>query len=466
MSGCSPNPLLERILQRTPRRYRLPELSEVTSAGVKGILPDDGRYSPALRLAVIIEHARRALAADAAPAPTLKQHFVDALAALIHEAMRSEAGDPVFQAMVLRHRAPSVQEYASLVTRVSRDRRRVLGLVNAIAHPAKLRRLPPGLPHEALTQLQGAAAASAWPAVIDAAQRLLSMRETRNDPLLAPSLLRLNDESSLQHLQRFNTLQADEQVRQYLALWEQQGPRPNSRAATEQGAASRRRGAAVETLATQALEALARRLDKIETTAPLYRVVTSMRVPASLAAGHEGAKTEWDAVLLKQAPDTSAGPLWDVHLLVEAKASPDAASTDFPRLLRGLRLLAHADPGLNYSFETRQGSVNLRGVSLSALCTDTAGLTATVLYCSNALDDKGPRLLSAASRMQLLSAPESLDFAAAEIEARPMDVGRLEPLWSQLLNSPQWKAVLHQTFTLRQVRELMVHPEDLLASVG
>jgi len=45
------------------------------------------------------------------------------------------------------------------------------------------------------------------------------------------------------------------------------------------------------------------------------------------------------------------------------------------------------------------------------------------------------------------------------------DPDALESVWRQLLESPQWAPVLHQYPTLRQVRALMVHVDDLLAAV-
>ncbi|MFH7112108.1 3-deoxy-D-arabino-heptulosonate 7-phosphate synthase, partial [Achromobacter xylosoxidans] len=86
--------------------------------------------------------------------------------------------------------------------------------------------------------------------------------------------------------------------------------------------------------------------------------MTSLRVPAELAADADGAKTEWDAVLFRR-PERPAScpPLWDICLLVEAKASVEAATTDLPRLLRRLRLLARAQSGAVYALATQEGRV-------------------------------------------------------------------------------------------------------------
>ena len=482
MNGHASSLLLERILRELPRRYRLPALPALSSVTKDMPLRSDpdssfvrepatapGAFqrqtSPSTAIALAIEHARRSAAEDGKPDPALKPVFIDALAALIHEAMREKGGDPAFQAMVLRQRAVPVREYASLAAHIHQDERRVHELVNAIAHPAKLRRLPPGRQRDALTELHDSAAAASWSAVSGIAHHLLAMPDTAAESPIGRSLAQLLAGPSLNRLLRLDTLKTDEQVRKYQILWDRQGPRARSRTAAVQGAASRRRGIAVETLATQGLEALARRLNEAWEGGPPYRVVTSMRVPASLPASPDRAKTEWDAVLLKQAACAGAATVWDVCLLVEAKASVDAASTDLPRLLRGLRLLAHAEEGRAYSFETRQGAISLRGASLRALPTDEASLAGSVLYCCDAPADAVPRLLGAASRMQLLSATESLEFAAALVETRHADRRMLEPVWQRLLGSPPWRAVLHQYPLLRQARELMVHAGDLMASL-
>jgi hypothetical protein len=222
-----------------------------------------------------------------------------------------------------------------------------------------------------------------------------------------------------------------------------------------------------------------------------------MRVPASIPASHERAKAEWDAVLLRRvaaaqgvagdaasavankmanevanevagddaAAETSVDvAVWDVCLLVEAKASIEAATNDLPQLLRGLSLLAHAEPDAIYSFMTRQGEVLLNGASLHALENDPASLARTVLYCCDAPVEKTPRLLSAASRMQLMSVQSSLEFACAISDGKHPDPECLGSVWHELLASARWKPVLNQYATLVQVRDLMVHPDDLMSA--
>ena len=42
----------------------------------------------------------------------------------------------------------------------------------------------------------------------------------------------------------------------------------------------------------------------------------------------------------------------------------------------------------------------------------------------------------------------------------------LEPLWQDLRQNPRWQAMLNLGATRRLARELMVHPDDLLASIN
>jgi hypothetical protein len=115
---------------------------------------------------------------------------------------------------------------------------------------------------------------------------------------------------------------------------------------------------------------------------------------------------------------------------------------------------------------TRQGKVRLSGASLNALENDSASLARTVLYCCDAPVEKTPRLLSAASRMQLLSAQSSLEFASAITDGKHPDPACLNSVWHELLASARWQTVLNQYATLVRVRDLMVHPEDLISSVN
>lgn len=448
--------LLVETLRVVERRYRLPSLAFESI--------DEYEARPATALALTIEQMRRALSHNEvhnkAQNDSLQTVFLEALAQLIREALRT---DTMFQAMLLRHRDAQVREFASLSAHAEQDRRSIFANVNAIAHPARQARTTDAAQRAALARIHASAAAHAWPQLREAAHDLSRIA---HEASLQRGLARLIDNPALARLQRLEALSANATVQQYRALWDRQGPRPGSADAMAQGSASQLRGAAVEALAAQALEALAARLDDADIAR--YRVVTSMRVPSSIPASAERAKSEWDAVLLRRATSTqtnAAQEAWDVCLLVEAKASVDAATTDFPRLLRGLRLLAHAKPHATYAFETQQGTVRLTGASLHALSIDETAVRETVLYCSDAPAESAPRLLGAASRMQLLSAPASLAYASAIADGHDAGSRDLHAVWQELLVSPRWASVLNQYPLLDQVRGLMVHTDDLLAAI-
>jgi hypothetical protein len=442
-------PLLDRTLQLVARRYRVTDL------------PAAPRGDAAATVAVAIEQAREAIERGDTPAPSTRRCFLEALAHMIQDGMRTEGGDAAFQAMVLRHRTPHVREYASLSSHADQDRRDVLATVNAIAHPAKLARTDDGAARDLLAQLHAAASSAAWTDLGITARHVLTGATALSDAARDQSLTRLLDGPALARLQRMAMLAEDPSVRQYQSLWDRHGPRSGSAAAAHRGNAAQQRGAAVESLAASALELLSRRLNEAEGVRERYRVVTSMRVPASIPGSPDRAKSEWDAVLLRR---SRAADAWDVCLLVEVKASADAATTDFPRLLRGLALLASAEPDATYSFTTHQGDVRLAGAALAALSTDAAALPHEVLYCSDAPAD-APRPLSAASRMQLLSNESSLALAGTIAEGGAIDTEALAPVWHALLTSPRWAPVRDQFALLRSVREMMVHIADLSAAI-
>ncbi|MDX3895120.1 3-deoxy-D-arabino-heptulosonate 7-phosphate synthase [Pusillimonas sp.] len=483
-------PLLDSILSGVARRYRVPARPALSQSHQDN--------NAASTLAIAIEEARTALARKEAPDKTVKHRFLESLARIILDAMRTEEGDPAFQAMVLQHQTAHVREYASLAAHADKDRRTVRSAVNAVAHPAKQGLASSRRQAEALAQLHELASSSSWKELAEKARHAVELTDIADDPSLARGIARVRDEAALERLQRLKDLEPDELVQRYLSLRDRNGPRSGSTDAAAQGSASRRRGAEVEALAAQAIQALALRLDRAEGSTGSYRVATSLRVPASIPGNAERAKSEWDVVLLRKAEENSDGvdkegerskdsgedrenrgdegnskadSAWDVLLLVEAKASVDAATTDLPRLLRGLRLLSHADGDTAYSFEAKQGTIRLRGASLCAVNPDEAGsqgndkLRKTVLYFCDAPAEATPRILSSATRMQLLSAPASLAFAGKQAlgqDAGPQD---LEPVWQALLESPRWFAVLHQYQALHQVRELMVHADDLMAAI-
>ncbi|QGZ58703.1 3-deoxy-D-arabino-heptulosonate 7-phosphate synthase [Paraburkholderia acidiphila] len=461
----SPALPLENILRDVPRRYRLAHDAADSQQQIRHV-------NPATALALVIEQAREAMAHGAAPDAPLKQRFIGALAAMITEAMHADSGDRAFQALVLRHRAPVVREFASLSAQADQDRRQIHAAVNAIAHPAKQQRAPQAWQREALAQLHASASfahhRAHYAGLRDTVRTLLAVPDlAAKDADFEHALADLLDSPALARLCRLEALAPDPLVQQYVSLLDAYGPRPGTPAAVAQGRASQQRGAAVEALAVQALEALAQWLNAAHEAPQAYRVVSSMRVPSSIPGKHERAKTEWDVVLLERlhakALDTAA--IWNVRLLVEAKASVESATTDLPRLMRGLRLLAHAEDNVVYTFETQQGPVRLNGASLRALGSEESGWINAVLYCCDAPAENAPRMLNAASRMQLLSAQPSVEFASALWDGRIADPQLLGAVWQELTQSPRWHGVLEQYATLRLVRELMVHPEDMMATI-
>ncbi|OAE56819.1 3-deoxy-D-arabino-heptulosonate 7-phosphate synthase [Achromobacter mucicolens] len=450
--------LIDQTLRGVARRYRVAAMPAPT----RGLEDSD----PAAALAAAIEAGRVALTSGAEPQCEHQRLFVDALSRLIRDALRDPGGDPAFQAMVLRHQSPHVREHASLSAHAGADRRAVRTAVDAFAHPGKRRGMPAGPLAGALAALHDAAAAGHWTALTQGVQALLCAppSDPTADAVLAGQLDGLLRDPALARLQRLDALASDPHVQRYQTLWQRQGPRPGTPEAAAQGLAARRRGVAVEALAESSIAALATHLERA--SGQTYRVATSLRVPASIPGNADRAKTEWDVVLLRQSGGDAADPVWDVCLLVEAKASTDAATTDLPRLLRGLRLLKHADAQTAYVFDSHQGPLRLRGAALAALPADPDALAGTILYFSDAPAEPAPRLLSAAGRMQLLSAQESLDYASRLIAGEAPDAQTLARLWHQLLDSPRWSAVLNQFPHLQQVRALMVHADDLEAAIA
>lgn len=458
MQRVQPSPLLQDILRTVRRRYQLPAMPTASSRTQS--------ESPSTALAIVLEQVRVLLEAGDTLDDVLKCRFFDALDRLIREAMQPTRGDTAFQVMVLRHQIAAVREYASLAAHANQDRREIHAAVNTIAHPAKLRRMPPGALRAALTQLQTVAVAEDWNALSVCADQVLPLAQADSDSAVARGAERLSGSPALGRLQRLSVLVSDPQVQRYRSLWDQQGPRAGSAVAMAQGAASQQRGAAVEARAAQALEVLAQRLNAQAENNTRYRVVTSMRASASLPGNADYAKSEWDAVLLQQTPLDGDTPAFDVCLLIEAKASVDAATTDLPRLLRGLRLLASAQGDVTYAFDTHQGPVRLRGSSLKRFAADDAHVAASVLYCCDAAADTYPKLLSTATRMQLLSAPGSVAYASSLAGAASGDRQSLASVWEQLLTSARWDTVRRQYPLLRQVRDLMVHVDDLFIAAN
>ncbi|SDV50773.1 hypothetical protein [Chitinasiproducens palmae] len=453
--------LLEHLLRQIPRRYRVPAIPVADS------VPGD-RKGVASVLATAIEAAR--IVGTAAPTGqqtydrTLARAFTHALASLIGDAMREDTGDPAYQALVLRHRLPTVNEFAALATSAESDRRTVHAIVDAFAHPARRVRLESPVQRDALAAIHALAATAAWRALADRARAALQDGALAGDARTVRGLDRLGGEPALTRLRRLAILADDPAVRQYLALRDRSGPRAGSADALAAGSAAQHRGAAVEAAVAAALVCLAGQLNAREPQWS-YRIVTSLRVPSSVPGNAQRAKSEWDAVLLRRASAAPTDAAWTLCLLAEAKTSLDAATTDLPKLLRGLERLARADPAAVYTFATQQGAVRLCGASLQALPIAADHLDNHVLYCCEAASESTPRVLSAASRMQLLCAPASLAYASRLSNGGPGAPDMLAPVWADVVRSDRWDAVRRQYATLHRVRELMVHVADLRATV-
>lgn len=444
---------IQAVLARVPRRYRIPaDPARLTAVR---------DTPPSMALALSIDGVRAALERGEVPGESLKRTFLHALGSIIRDAMHPEYGDAAFQAMVLRHQFPVVDEYVARAALADQDRRAVQSAVNAVAHPGKRQRMPRGPLTEALARLHILMVSASWSELASHSRGLAMLPDLASDPALDQMVRRLQDEPALTRLRELEALRADPRVQEYLALWEQQGPRAGSATAAARGAASRQRGADVEQRTAQALKTLISPSPTPQDSGSPYRVVTSMRVPSALVAGAAHAKSEWDVVLLKQASAEHTTPTYDLCLLIEAKASSEAAATDLPRLMRGLQCLANAQADETYGFDTQQGAVVLQGASLKDLIRDDAPDADRVLYCCDGAADDKPRLLTHANRMQLLSDAASLAFAVRLSGGDTPDLRALDAVWEQLLSSPRWEPLRQQYPLLHRVRELMVHLDDL-----
>ncbi|MFJ1301815.1 3-deoxy-D-arabino-heptulosonate 7-phosphate synthase [Pseudomonadota bacterium AL_CKDN230030165-1A_HGKHYDSX7] len=449
MNSC---PLLHDLLRGVPRPYAVP--------ATPAALADDDSAETAL--AIALERTRVCLDAGAAPGPSEERAFMDALARVVDEALQQ---DPVFQALLLRQGCAEVAEYVSLAGGVKQDRRSVRSVVNAAAHPARLQRSTDETGRAALARLHSAAGKEDWLTLHNALAAVLAMpaSEAITPPL--PALQGLQEDPAFTRLRRFATLASYPRVQAYLALCAQQGPQSGSADAYAQGAASRRRGNVAEAAAADALGALVRRLNAAASATHVYRLVRSARMPGSLVASTDRAKGEWDVLVLRQGVSAAADAGWDVCLVVEVKASPDAAATDLFRLLRGLHLLSAAASGVDYTFASADGPVRLSGTSLAALSAQTGTAAPAVLYCCDTPPEPAVRLLTAASRMQLLSAPATIAYAQRRHAGLGADPHDLLAVWHDLITEPRWRHVMRQYLELRQARGLMVYTPDLAQAI-
>lgn len=427
-------------------------------------VPAAAARSPATAAAFAIERARLALQSGAEPDPSLRALFIGALAQLIVGALQPAGGDPAYQALVLKTRDAEVEEHVGLGAQADADRRTVMAVLDAIAHPGKLRHAAPGERREALASLHALAKAHDWPA-LRAAAGALQAQGLDDDPRLRTSLEALLLQPGLARLERRLMLQSAPAVLHYEALCARSGPAAGTEAGAAKGAAAGRRGDAAEAEVVQALRTFADALERHEAGRHRYRVASRLMVPAGYPGSADKAKSEWDAALLHGA-DARPGAAAEIALLVEVKASPDAAVSDFRRLIAGLQRLALAKASATYDFRCAEGSSRIDGGSLQQLQPADDALPPQVIYCSTAPADAHVPMLSAASRGVLLTERASLAYAAELQAGGAPDPEALGHVWTELATASRLRAVLHQYDIARIVRDAMLHPQDLLAAIG
>ena len=445
---------LHRVLRTAKRRFLLPPLPSSLQAAA-----DAGED---VLLAFCLESARLAVARDGVPSASVEQAFSDALAQLIRRAMDATHGDPTFQAQVLHWRDAGIQEWAALSATAAGDARELRTALDAFAHPGKLRGLPEDALRGALLQLHDLAHAADWAALRAAAETVAEAPAGR-DPALSAWVRALVAHPALNRRLRALELDRLEAVRHYKALRFMRSPAVGSSAAVENGRTSAREGTRTEQAAAHALQDMADCLNAaVPGGAAPYRVLRSLLTPAALA-GTDRSKLEWDAAIVRS--DGAESGIDDVVLLAEAKAAPAAATTDLPRLLRGLAGLSQAREGSHHDFACAGGAVRLSGASLRALQPQGHAIPAQVIYLCAARPEPRPALLGAAARALLLAESASLGFAAELAQGRAPAIGMLAPVWHALLKEGRLRAVLNQYDTARRAREAMLHPDDLSAAV-
>ena len=450
--------LLLAALGTAPRRYRLPPLPADAEAAVAG--------GTEATLAFAIEAARIEKASPAAlPGHDgIQALFTRALAQLIREAIAPEGGDPAFQAAMLQAQDAQVQEHVQLSRQRAADRRSVRMAVDAIAHPGKLRREAAGALRDALARLHGFAAAGAWAELAQAIGQLLAPELPGPGNSRAP-LEAISSSPALQRLVRGSELLRLESVQRYQALCERRGPVAGSDAAAAEGRASAQQGRIAEQAAVEAFRKIAEMLNRHCKGVATYRIARGLRTPRGFPGEASKAKEEWDAAIVRGDACGEGGGA-DLVLLAETKASPAAATSDFPRLLRGLQRLAQARAEAVYAFASADGEQRIAGASLQGLRPIRRLLPPHVIYCCSAPPEALPQSLGAATKAVLLAEPASLAFAQQLARGEAPSHAVLAPVWHALATAPRLQAALHQYETAQKARAAMLHPDDLLASVA
>ncbi|BEP33672.1 hypothetical protein GmRootV59_06460 [Variovorax sp. V59] len=447
--------LLLAALRTAPRRYRLPPLAADAEAAVAG--------GTEATIAFAIEVARIEKASPAAPAGDdgAQALFTRALAQLIRDALAPEYGDPAFKAAMLQAQDAQVHEHVQLSRQRAADRRTLRMAVDAIAHPGKLRREAAGAVRDALVRLHGLAAAGAWAELAEAIGQLLAQELPGPDNFRAP-LDAIRSSPALQRLVRGSELLRLERVQRYQALCEQRGPLAGSDAAAAEGRASAQQGRIAEQAAVEAFRSIADMLNRhCREADSTYRVARGLRTPRGFPGEAGKAKEEWDAAIVRGEAGGAS-----LVLLAETKASPAAATSDFPRLLRGLRRLAQARADAVYAFASADGEQRIAGASLQGLRPIRRLLPPHVIYCCSAPSEALPQPLGAAAKAVLLAEPASLAFAQQLARGEAPTHAALAPVWHALATAPRLQAALHQYETAQKARAAMLHPDDLLASVA
>ncbi|MBT2335700.1 hypothetical protein J7E49_17510 [Variovorax paradoxus] len=450
--------LLLAALHEAPRRYRLPPLPADVEAAVAS--------GTETALAFAMEAARIEKAGHP-PAPAydgIQALFTRALAQLIREALAPERGDPAFQAALLQAQDAAVHEHVQLSRQRPADRRTVRMAVDAIAHPGKLRREAPGAARDELAPLHGLAAAGSWTELAQAIEQLAGQEASARAHLQAP-LKAILSSPALARLARGSDLLRLESVQRYQALCERRGPLAGSHAAAAEGRASANQGQLAEHAAVEAFHRITDSLNRRKKGAATYRVARGLRTPGGFPGEADKAKEEWDAAIVRGHTCGEGGSAADLVLLAETKASPAAATSDFPRLLRGLRRLAQAGAEETYAFASADGEHRILGASLQGLRPIHGLLPPHVIYCCSAPPEALPQPLGAATKAVLLAEPASLAFAQQLARGEAPSHAALAPVWNALTTAPRLQAALHQHETAQKARAAMLHPDDLLASV-
>lgn len=431
--------LLLAALRATPRRHRLPALPPSADAARSA--------GPEVALAFALEAARR----EPHEADALTSLFTEALAVLVRTALQQDVD---FQAQVLRAGDPQVRRFVALAQGEAADRRTVRAVVDAFAHPGKLRALPDAALRDALLRLHAASTQEDWDTLDGLAQGFAAKEGMPHEALAT-----LRDGTALDRLRQLSALRGTPAVQAYLALLARRGPLAGSADAARHGQAAAQSGRAAEAGTLQVFEAMATFLQ--QATGERVRAAGSLRPPPGFPGATDRAKDEWDAALVTGAEPGPAGIL----LLAEVKASPAAATQDLPRLLRGLQRLARADPGHAYAFTSDRGAVPLSGAALRAVRPEGDGLPAHVFYACPSPPEARPALLGAPARALLLAQEPSLAFALRLRAGARVEPATLAPLWHAITRGGRLPAVLHQDQTARRAREAIVHPGELLEAL-